>query len=162
MQTATICEIRQEDNVEVAQVIRKVLVEMGVPKRGTAYADKGLDRMYEIYDVPRADYFLAVEEGKILGCAGIAQLENYQGNVCELQKMYFLGEARGRGLGTKMINTCLDRARYYGYEKVYLETMPYMKAAQQLYKKSGFEYIDTPMGDTGHYSCTVWMLKCLI
>ncbi len=164
MQTSTvsISEIRPEDNVKVPQLIRKVLVEMGVPKRGTAYADQALDRMYEIYDVPRADYFLAVEDGEIVGCAGIAQLENYQGNVCELQKMYFLEEARGRGLGAKMIKTCLDRARNYGYEKVYLETMPYMKAAQQLYKKSGFEYIDAPMGDTGHYSCTVWMLKHLI
>lgn len=159
--TALIREIRSDDNARVAKVIRKVLVEMGVPKVGTAYADNALNHMYENYDVPHAAYFLIVEEGKILGCAGIAQLENYQGNVCELQKMYFLEEARGKGLGTKMIQVCLDRAREYGYEKVYLETMPYMKAAQQLYKKSGFEYIDAPMGNTGHYSCPVWMIKSI-
>lgn len=157
--TAAIREIRPEDNAQVAQVIRKVLVEIGVPKIGTAYADKALDHMYENYDVPRAHYFLVVEENKVLGCAGIAQLENYEGNVCELQKMYFLEEARGKGVGAQMMKICLDRAKQYGYEKVYIETMPYMKAAQKLYTKSGFEYIDAPMGDTGHYSCSVWMIK---
>lgn len=159
--TALIREIRPDDNAEVAKVVREVLVELGVPKVGTAYADKALDHMYENYNVPRADYFLVVEENRILGCAGVAQLENYEGSVCELQKMYFLEEARGRGLGAQMMKVCLDRAAAYGYEKVYIETMPYMKAAQKLYAKSGFEYIDERMGDTGHYSCPVFMLKSI-
>lgn len=59
------------------------------------------------------------------------------------------------------MRVCLNRAKEYGYEKVYLETMPYMKAAQKLYMASGFEYIEKPMGNTGHYSCPVWMLKCM-
>lgn len=158
MDTALIREIQQEDNAEVARVVREVLVEMGVPKVGTAYADKALDIMYETYDVPKATYFVVEDKGKIIGCCGVAQLENYKGNVCELQKMYFLDAARGRGLGAKMMQICLDQARGYGFEKCYLETMPYMKAAQKLYKKTGFEYIDAPMGNTGHFSCPVWML----
>lgn len=158
MDTAIIREIQQEDNAEVARVVREVLVEMGVPKVGTAYADKALNIMYETYNVPKATYFVVEDKGKIIGCCGVAQLENYKGNVCELQKMYFLGETRGRGLGAKMMQACLNRARKYGFEKCYLETMPYMKAAQKLYKKTGFEYIDAPMGNTGHFSCPVWML----
>ncbi|QLG43862.1 GNAT family N-acetyltransferase [Costertonia aggregata] len=161
MHTAIIREIRPGDNVEVAQVIRKVLVDLGVPKVGTAYADKALDSMYENYNVPKATYFVVEENDRLLGCAGVAQLQNYDGNVCELQKMYFLEEARGRGIGARMMKLCLDRAKEYGFEQVYIETMPFMKAAQKLYKKSGFEYIDAPMGDTGHYSCPVWMLKNL-
>lgn len=151
-------EILPHDNPKVAVVIRKVLEDLGVPKVGTAYADKALDSMYENYDVPGAAYFVIEAGGEIIGCAGIAQLENYEGKVCELQKMYFLETARGKGLGTKMMNLCLDRARQFGYEKCYLETMPYMKAAQKLYLKTGFNYIDGPMGNTGHYSCPVWML----
>lgn len=161
METATIREIKREDNAEVARVIRKVLEDLGVPKVGTAYADTALNHMYENYDVPRATYFVVEETGKILGCAGVAQLDNYKGNVCELQKMYFLEEARGRGLGRQMIEACLQRAKDFKFEKCYLETMPYMKDAQTLYKKFGFEFIDAPMGDTGHYSCPVWMLKTL-
>lgn len=159
MLVTTIREIRPNDNEEVARVIRKVLLDLGVPKVGTAYADKSLDSMFENYASPKAAYFVAVEGDKIIGCAGIAQLENYKGNVCELQKMYFLEEARGRGLGSKMINVCLQRASEYGYAQCYLETMPYMKDAQKLYLRSGFNYLEKPMGNTGHYSCSVWMLK---
>lgn len=161
MGEAIIREITPNDNVQVAQVIRTVLIELGVPKVGTAYADKALNDMHETYNIPKATYFVVEDNGQIIGCAGIAQLDNYEGNICELQKMYFLEETRGRGLGSKMIMICLEKAKSYGFEQCYLETMPYMKAAQKLYKKNGFEYIDAPMGNTGHYSCPVWMLKKL-
>lgn len=161
MGTAVIREIAKSDNADIARVIRKVLVELGVPKVGTTYADTALDHMFENYDVPRATYFVVEQNGRILGCAGVAPLENYNGNCCELQKMYFLEAARGKGIGSQMIEACLSQAKAFGFEQCYLETMPYMAAAQKLYKKSGFIYIDAPMGNTGHFSCPVWMLKIL-
>jgi len=157
--TIHIREIEEKDNVEVARLIRKVLLEMGVPKIGSAYEDKSLDSMYENYKVPNAIYFVVEDNGILLGCAGIAKLENYDGNVCELQKIYFLEEVRGKGIGTKMIDACLEKAKEFGFEKCYLETMPYMKVAQKLYIKKGFTYLENKMGDTGHYSCPVWMIK---
>ena len=75
--------------------------------------------------------------------------------------MYFLEEARGKGLGAEMMAACLDKAVQFKFEKCYLETMTYMKDAQKLYKKVGFEYLDGPLGDTGHFSCPVQMLKTL-
>ena len=117
--------------------------------------------MFEHYNKPKATYFVVEEDGKIIGCAGVAQLDNYGGNICELQKMYFLEAARGRGLGKAMIKICLERAQEFGFEACYLETMPYMETAQKLYKQMGFEYLDRPLGNTGHYSCPVWMLKKL-
>ncbi|MCB0445655.1 MAG: GNAT family N-acetyltransferase, partial [Gelidibacter sp.] len=80
---------------------------------------------------------------------------------CELQKMYFLPEARGKGLGMLMMTKCLEKAKAFGFEQCYLETLPYMKAATKLYAKAGFESLKQPLGDTGHYSCNVWMLKKL-
>jgi putative acetyltransferase len=157
--TAVIREIKKSDNARVAQVIRTVLVDLGVPKVGTAYSDKALDHMFENYDVPRAAYFLVEEDGEVLGCAGLAQLRNYKGNCCELQKMYLLNQARGRGIGRQLMEACLAKAKLFDFEEIYLETMPDMKLAQHLYVKSGFKYIDTRMGNTGHFSCPVWMLK---
>ena len=75
--------------------------------------------------------------------------------------MYFLSEARGKGIGQAMLKLCINAAREFGYEKCYLETMPYMKAAQKLYQQEGFEYLDRPLGDTGHFSCPVHMIKVL-
>ncbi|MGG8495033.1 GNAT family N-acetyltransferase [Tenacibaculum sp. TC6] len=152
-------EIKPEDNQEVALLIRNVLIEFGVPKVGTAYEDKATDQMFETYQKERAKYFVIEFEGKIVGGAGFAPLDNYNGNVCELQKMYFLPITRGKGLGNELINHCLNKAKALGFEQCYLETMPYMDAARALYKKNGFKSLDGPMGNTGHYSCNVWMIK---
>jgi len=151
--------IQKEDNETVAEVIRTVLIEHNVPKVGTAYADVSLDFMFETYSAARSRYFVVEHTNQIIGGAGISQLANEKESICELQKMYFLPEARGLGLGMQMMERCLDEARSFGYEQCYLETMPYMIDAQKLYKKFGFEYIDAPMGCTGHTSCPVWMLK---
>lgn len=152
-------EIQLKDNKKIAKVIREILVEFGVPKMGTAYADKILDTLYEAYDTEKAIYYVIEKEGEIFGGAGIKQLDNYEGNVCELQKMYFLPEARGIGMGSKMMETCLKKAKEFGFEQCYLETLPYMEEARKLYRKAGFKDLDAPMGDTGHYSCNLWMLK---
>ena len=159
--TIVIREIELKDNPKIAKAVRSVLIEMGVPKVGTAYEDVSLDCMTETYSNSKTKYFVLAQGQEILGGAGIAPLDNYEGNVCELQKMYFLSEARGKGFGIKMMTICLDFAKSAGYEHCYLETMPYMNDARKLYQKVGFEFIDKPMGNTGHYSCTVWMLKKL-
>jgi len=159
MSEIIIREIEARDNKAVANLIREVLVEFGAPKVGTAYEDKSLDVLSEVYDNDKAVYFVIEVNEVIVGGAGISQLENTTDNICELQKMYLLPQARGKGFGAKMILKCLVIAKYLGYEKCYLETLPYMKSAVKLYKKAGFKVLDAPLGDTGHYSCSEWMLK---
>src|SRR5690554_3560154 len=123
--------IERGDNPEIAMLIRRVLEDLGVPKIGTAYADKALDQMFETYQKPRTAYFVVEQDGIILGGAGVAPLDNFQGNICELQKMYFLPEARGKGLGLQMMEFCVAKAREFKFEKIYLETMEYMADAQK-------------------------------
>ena len=154
-------EIQQKDNAALAKIVRTVILEMGAPTIGTAYEDKATDQLFETYQKEKAIYFVLEHNQKVVGGAGIAQLDNFDGNVCELQKMYFLPEARGRGLGSKMIIVCLEKAKEFGFESCYLETLPYMKDAVKLYKKNGFRNLDKPMGNTCHYSCDVWMIKNL-
>lgn len=153
--------IEKKDNAQIARVIRSILEDFNVPKVGTAYADKALDQMFETYQKPRAAYFVVEQNNEIIGGAGVAQLDNYGGNICELQKMYFLPQVRGKGVGAQMMQFCIAKAREFGFEKIYLETMEYMTQAQKLYKQSGFDYIDGPLGNTGHFSCPVHMLKTL-
>ncbi|MGB8704833.1 MAG: GNAT family N-acetyltransferase [Gillisia sp.] len=159
MNTYKIREIQPEDNQQVAAVVREVLVEMGVPKVGTAYEDKALDDMYDCYLPERKKYFVVEEDGKLIGGAGIAPLTGLEDEVCELQKMYFLKEARRRGIGAEMMKICLDYARSEGFKKCYLETLPYMENARKLYGRSGFQSLEKPLGNTGHYNCTMWMIR---
>ena len=98
-------DIQQEDNPIIAEAIRKILIEFGVPKVGTAYEDEILDTLFEAYNLDNANYYILEKENVILGGAGINKLEQFDGNICELQKMYFLPEARGIGLGRKMPET---------------------------------------------------------
>ncbi len=155
----TIRKIKKKDNETLGTIVQTVLMEMGAPKVGTAYADPYLFSLYETYDKPKAIYFVVEKDGKVVGGAGVDQLQNTEENICELQKMYFLPEARGQGFATTLMDMCLQAANNFGYEKCYLETMPYMEDAQKLYKKVGFTYLNKPMGDTGHSSCPVWMIK---
>jgi len=152
-------EIKPTDNIDISRVIRSGILEMGAPKIGTAYEDKATDLMFETYQREKVIYFVLEHKNQVIGGAGIAKLDNCETNICELQKMYFLPIARGKGLGSLLISKCLDKAKEFGFESCYLETMPYMEAAQKLYKKNGFLNLDKPIGGTGHYSCTIWMLK---
>ncbi|MBC7525138.1 MAG: GNAT family N-acetyltransferase [Flavobacterium sp.] len=153
--------IEKKDNNQIASVIREVFISDNYPKTGTAFADSQLDFMFETYNNPKSIYFVVEDNGKIFGGAGISQLENSDENICELQKMYFLNDARGKGIGQEMILKCLEKATDFGYEKCYLETLPEMHNAQKLYLKVGFEYIKSPLGGTGHTSCPVFMIKNL-
>ena len=153
--------VRKSDNHVLARVLREVLIEMNVPKQGTAFADPELDAIYDAYSVEKANYWFVCLGNHIKGGAGIAPLHDGPSGYCELQKMYFLTDARGKGLGYQMIQKCLTKAKSHGYTDCYLETMPNMIDAQKLYKKWGFSYIDYPLGNTGHCSCPVWMIKSL-
>ena len=150
--------IQPQDNFALGTLVQAVLMELGAPKIGTAYSDPFLFDLFNVYSQPKSIYFVVEIDGIISGGAGIGPLD---GDVCELQKMYFLPEARGLGIGSKLMKLCLDAAQSFGYKQCYLETMVYMNDAQTLYKKVGFQYIDSPMGNTGHTSCPVWMIKNL-
>ena len=161
MESFIIREIQKKDNPAIAAIVRDVLMEMGAPKVGTAYADPYLDSLFEVYAVPKSIYFVIEKDGKIIGGAGVMQLDNSDENICELQKMYLLPEGRGLGLGKFLIDNCIEKATEFGFESCYIETMTYMEDAQKLYKKVGFYNLDKQLGNTGHSSCQVWMLKKL-
>jgi putative acetyltransferase len=158
MSSFTIRPIRASDNAAIAQVIRTVLIEMEVPKVGSAYADPSLEHLTQHYQNDRGAYFVVEQDGEIIAGGGIGSLPGEDTSVCELQKMYMLAKTRGQGIGQALIQTCITSAQELGYSQCYLETMPNMLAAQNLYKKMGFEYVCKPMGDTGHTACPVWML----
>ncbi|MFT5925688.1 MAG: putative acetyltransferase [Rubritalea sp.] len=151
-------KILPRDNESIKEIIQASILEHGAPKLGTAYSDAATQEMYEQYQKPRRTYYVIEVNGIVLGGAGVAPLDNYKGNVSELQKMYFKPEARGKGYGKKLMQLCLERAKELRFDSIYLETMDNMYDAQGLYKHVGFELLNGPIGDTGHFSCPVQML----
>lgn len=87
----------------------------------------------------------------IVGCAALRALTNRSG-ACELKRFYLVPEARGTGLGRKLLEQVIQDAKTYGYKEVLLDTLANMTAARSLYKRFGFEvveqYYDTPIEGT--------------
>ena len=153
-------EIEFKDNKEVENIIRTCLIEFGGNREGLAWCDPDLGRFSEIYNKEGCKYWVIEnEEGKLVGGAGIGKLDGFD-DICELQKMYCLKEARGTGVSHKLMDIALEYAKKY-YKSCYIETLSNMIAANKFYQKYRFERLDKPLGDTGHFSCDVWYLKKL-
>ena len=59
--------------------------------------------------------------------------------LCELRKMYLHPEERGKGIGKRLLEHALFKAKELGFKKVMLETASELKEAIGLYRKYGFE-----------------------
>lgn len=162
MEDIIIRPIELKDNESLAKIVRGALKEFGADKPGTVYFDESTDHLFELFEEEsRSAYFVAEKDGKLLGGAGIYPTAGLPESTCELVKMYLSSEARGMGLGRKMIDHCLAIARKKKYTSVYLETMPELKKAVTVYEKFGFRYLDKPMGASGHTDCDIWMIRDL-
>lgn len=159
MHDVFIRNIQKEDDQAMAAIIRNTLEEFGANKPGTVYFDKATDHLTEVFSITGSAYYVAEENGKIVGGAGIFPTKNLPAGTCELVKLYLSAEARGKGLGKILMNKCLTTAKDMGYSKVYLETMPELKVAIPMYEKSGFTYLNAAQGSSGHCGCSIWMIK---
>jgi putative acetyltransferase len=153
--------IEPGDDERMAHIIRTVMTEYGAVGEGFSIMDLEVDHMAEAYAGDAAAYFVALVDGEIVGGAGIGPLVGGPADVCELKKMYLLAEARGHGLGRRLMELCLTAARDAGYARCYLETLGHMTEARRLYERNGFAAIDAPMGATGHTGCNGWYLRDL-
>lgn len=73
--------------------------------------------------------------------------------------MYFLPEVRGMGLGSRLLEFILEKAKQDNYKQCYLETMYFMSKANALYQKFSFKKLDKPLIDTRHTWTTNWYMK---
>ena len=152
-------EICQDDNFELASLIRDTLKEFKADKPGTVYYDESTDHLSDLFTVKDSCYFVAKKGEKLLGGAGIFPTKGLPDDTLELVKMYLLPEARGIGLGRTLIEKCLQEAKGRGYKRIYLETMSELDKAVKAYERLGFELLDKPLGNSGHHSCELWMSK---
>lgn len=152
-------EITLSDNPTIAGIIRRVLEEHGVNKPGTVYTDPTTDDLYTLFQKEQSVYYIAEKNGIMVGGCGIYPTQGLPEGCVELVKLYLVKEARGMGLGKRLMEKCLKAAKEMGYTAVYLESMPELNSAIDLYRSLGFESRTTPLGTSGHFACDVWMEK---
>ncbi len=149
--------IREEDNADIASIVRNILTEFGANKPGTVYFDPTTDDLFNLFQAPNSFYFIAELNGKAIGGSGVFPTPGLPEGYCELVKLYLVPEVRGLGLGYQLMEACFEKAREFGFKKIYLETMPELHNALGLYQKAGFTYLTGPLGKSGHYGCDLWM-----
>jgi GNAT superfamily N-acetyltransferase len=107
----------------------------------------------DLYPEPGANHFqLGVEEvadgrgsflviyrgGVAVGCGALRLLD---ADTAELKRMYVSPEARGKGLGRRLVAALEAEARALGVRRLVLETGVRQAAALALYRATGFQPI---------------------
>jgi len=161
MNDIIIREIEPADNPIVAKLIRRVFEEYGAPREGTVYSDPATDNLYALFRAPASVFWVATHEGAIAGCCGVYPTEGLPAGYAELVKFYLSPDARGKGIGKNLLQKCIKWAGKTGYTHLYIESMPAFANAVRIYEKIGFQQLDHSLGNSGHVSCDIWMLKKL-
>lgn len=106
--------------------------------------------------VPSISFFVAKQGDTILGTAAMAN----KGDYGEVKSMFVSPDARGLGLGIKLLAHLEQHARDTGLAAMKLETGSLLKEAHSLYARGGF----TECGPFGEYeanSSSLFMEKAL-
>jgi putative acetyltransferase len=91
------------------------------------------------YTPPDGRLLLAEYKEQLAGCVALHQ---WQGEICEMKRLYLRPSFRGKGLGRMIAEKIVAEARNIGYRRMRLDTIePIMKDAVEMYRKLGFREI---------------------
>lgn len=98
-------------------------------------------------DPERERFWIAERHGDILGCVGMVHEDD---RTARLRMMFVEPQARGLGLGRRLLETCFGFAREKGYAAIVLWTLDVLGPARRLYTSAGFELVASePWDDIG-------------
>ena len=99
-----------------------------------AYVEKALDKLCE-GEPPDGIFYVVSSAGTAIGMGGLRRLDH---EVGEIKRMYVARSARGGGVGARILDRLIDDARGFGFERLLLDTGPFMTSAHRLYEAAGF------------------------
>jgi DNA-binding MarR family transcriptional regulator/N-acetylglutamate synthase-like GNAT family acetyltransferase len=99
-----------------------------------------LGRFVACFDPAREDGWVAERDGSIAGSVFLMKSDDPA--VAKLRLLYVEPSARGAGIGRKLVQTCIDRAKALGYLKLTLWTNDILVSARRLYLAAGFRLVD--------------------
>jgi GNAT superfamily N-acetyltransferase len=90
------------------------------------------------FSPPGGAFVALFEDDRAIAGGGVKRLDD---EACEIKRMYVVPEARGRGLGRRLLEELEDEARRLGYHIVRLDTGPQQPGAQRMYQAAGYRAI---------------------
>lgn len=134
-----------EDRATVVRLFEAYAASLSTDLCFQGFADE-LRSLPGDYAPPDGRLFL-VREGAIpLGCGALRRLNAATG---EMKRVYLDPQARGKGIGRRLVAQIIEAARDVGYRRLWLDTLPELAEAAALYRRLGFReiapYNDNPV-----------------
>ena len=89
----------------------------------------------QVYGPPDGCYLLARIDGHLAGGVGLRKIDT---GICEMKRMYVFEDYRETGIGRKLCEVLIRKARNMGYRKMRLDTLKRLDRANRLYTDVGF------------------------
>lgn len=136
--------IKEVDSTEeyllAAQLFQEYARYIGVDLAFQNFEEE-INDLQKQYFRPEGAVFIAYNsENCAVGCVGVRKQKE---SICELKRMYIKPQARGKGLGSLLVQKCIDLGIELGYSKIRLDTLSTMHAAIHVYEKAGFYEIES-------------------
>lgn len=90
------------------------------------------------YDPKRERAWVAEKDGERVGAVFVAKGSD---QIVKLRLLHVEPQARGLGIGKRLVEECIRFARQAGYQKMTLWTQSILHAARHIYKKAGFQVV---------------------
>jgi GNAT superfamily N-acetyltransferase len=87
------------------------------------------------YASPAGCILLAEANETVVGCVAMRPID---AAICEMKRLYVRPAGRGEGLGRRLVEELIARARRAGYREMRLDVLQEFERAQQLYHDLGF------------------------
>ena len=107
--------------------------EFGIPI--TIEQQPDLYSIRQFYQSNNGNFWLAQEDGKVVGTIGLLDIGNNQG---ALRKMFVAEAYRGKEVAKRLLTTLLAWAKQKTFTEIYLGTTEKFVRAQRFYENNGF------------------------
>ncbi|MFI5202441.1 MAG: GNAT family N-acetyltransferase [Candidatus Kapaibacterium sp.] len=114
--------------------------EYGFNEQFESLVAQGAGRFLKEFDPARERCWIAESDGAFAGSIFLVK-DLERENTGKLRFFLVEPDARGMGLGRKLLQECIDFATSVGYEKIVLWTNDVLHAARHLYEDFGFHLI---------------------
>lgn len=120
-----VSEVQKRYNIDLTSVAEQTVQE---------YVENNIESL-ATYRPQEGIFYLLLEGEEFVGIGAIRKLKK---GVGEIKRMYIRPEFRGKGFGKTLLQKLLVKGKEFGFSAVYLDTPLFAKAAQHIYRLSGF------------------------